>query len=160
MAMTFRNNGDCATIKMADNSTITVTLNDKMMNTSAFTPDSIGQRMVEMTEHCIDFIKEGREPYIYTDVYVCGVKYGVSVSLHYGVTDKDKGKGVFPLVIWYSDNPVDKELVNQTSSVPHTILTRRGLYASKSFAAKVKRWDLDPLMINYKTTFHYHNTAA
>lgn len=160
MAMTFRNNGDCATIKMADNSTITVTLNDKMMNTSAFTPDSIGQRMVEMTEHCIDFIKEGIEPYIYTDVYVCGVKYGVSVSLHYGLTDKGKGNGVFPLVIWYSDNPVDKELVNQTSSVPHTILTRRGLYASNSFAAKVKRWDLNPIMINYMTAFHYHNTAA
>ena len=158
MAKTFRKNGDCATVKIADNSTITVTFNDKMMNTSAFTPDSIGQRMVEMTEHCIDFIKEGREPYIYTDVYVCGVKYGVSVSLHYCVTDK--GKGALALVIWHTDNPVDTELVIQTSSVPHTLHTRRGLYASKSFAAKVKRWDLDPLMVNYKTTFYYHNTAA
>ena len=158
MAQTFRKNGDSATVKMADNSTFTVTLNDKMMDTSAFASGSIGQMMVEMTEHCIDFIKEGRTPYIYTNVYVDGVRYGVSVSLHYGGTDK--GMGIYPLVIWYSDNPVDKELVNQTSSVPHTILTRRGLYASNSFAAKVKRWDLDPIMINYMTAFHYHNTAA
>jgi hypothetical protein len=158
MAQKFRKNGDSVTIEMADKSTITVMLNGKMMDTSAFAPDSIGQKMVEMTERCIDFIKEGRVPYIYTSVYVDGVKYGVSLSLHYGTTDK--GMGIFPFVIWYSDAPVDKELVNQTSSIPHTILTRRGLYASNSFAAKVKRFDLNPIMVNYITTFHYHNTAA
>ena len=158
MAQTFRKNGDSATVKMADNSTFTVTLNDKMMDTSAFASGSIGQMMVEMTEHCIDFIKEGRTPYIYTNVYVDGVRYGVSVSLHYGVTDK--GMGIYPLVIWYSNVPVDTELVNQTSSVPHTILTRRGLYASNSFAVKVKRWDLNPIVVNYMTTLQYNNTAA
>lgn len=107
-----------------------------------------------MANQCIDLTLEGKIPYTYSNMYLGGKRYGVSVSLHYNNSVED----VMSMVVVHSDNGTPAELIDKCDNYAISQFEKRGVIRNKSFAKRVKRDLISPDGAYYTTLGMYRET--
>ena len=124
-----------------------------------FTPDAeygeIRVALENLANVCIDFTKEGKTPYAYSTFEIDGVRYGLSVSLHY-----DEGKIYSISDFFCPDATPDEDFMESARNYVSSYIANRGLVYAKSFVSKVKRNGVSVRDVMDSTEYLYYNTAA
>ena len=124
-----------------------------------FTPvaeyGDIRDALENLANVCIDFTKEGKTPYAYSTFEIDGVRYGLSVSLHY-----DEGKIYSISDFFCPDATPDEDFMESARNYVSSYIENRGLVYAKSFVSKVKRNGVSVRDVMDSTEYLYYNTAA
>ena len=108
-----------------------------------------------LSDTCINLTKEGKAPYAYSTFELDGVRYGLSVSLHY-----DEGKIYSMSDFFCPDATPDKDFMESARNYVYSYIANRGLVYAKSFVSKVKRNGVSVRDVIDSTEYLYYNTAA
>lgn len=143
------------TVSRPDAATGTTLIKGKEVDMVGTTSTTLKERLIDMTDVCIDFAKKGKVPYSYSNMCINGVRYGVSISLHY-----IEGC-VYTCLMFHSLNDyIDDNIHQHCTKYVNSYLVSRGLKTNKSFALKVKRCGVTVQSAHNSTMCLYHNTAA
>lgn len=88
-----------------------------------------------LTNQCIDLTLKGKSPYAYSNMYLEGERYGVSVSLHYDHNIRQ----ILCAVFVHSDNGTPAELQYKWAVFANSHFLKSGILNNKTFVKKIKR---------------------
>lgn len=131
---------DAATGKPAMNKLGSRYLYGCEIDTYASNATNIGEMLEEMCERCIDIVKKGETaPYVYFGFVLNGFDFGVGLALH--TTD-----GMLASIHLRSTLKLDLSGIrNEWGEYVNYYLKKRGLVSNKSFAKKVKKYEVSPI---------------